>query len=175
MKHPATPDELERVRNLTEQCMQQVQIAKRQAAKHAKYCLDSAEEFRKRSSRTRFPEVRDMLLRMAALHQRLAELGERAEEVLDREPVAHEAASPAIATEKDEEAVRHGLDEGVVAQARRHVAEAEDHIVRQEALLARLSQDYRHAALAAEAREILTTLNHTLNLAREHLALELKK
>jgi hypothetical protein len=71
--------------------------------------------------------------------------------------------------------VRHGSDEGAVAQARRHVAEAEDHIVRQEALLARLSQDYRHAALAAEAREILTTLNHTLNLAREHLARELKK
>ena len=64
--------------------------------------------------------------------------------------------------------------EDPIAQARRHVAEAEDHIARQEALVVRLSSDLRHAGLAAEAKEILQTLKHTLSLARQHLDLELK-
>jgi hypothetical protein len=175
MKRPATTDELERVRNLTEQCMEQVLIAKKQSAKFVEYYVASAEEFRRRASRTRFREIRAMLSHMAELHQSLAGLGQRAEEALDHEPVAHEAASPAIATKQDEEAVRHGSDEDAVAQARRHVAEAEDRIARQEALLARLSQDYKHPALVVEAREILSTLKHSLDLARDHLALELRK
>ena len=64
--------------------------------------------------------------------------------------------------------------EDPIAQARRHVAEAQDHIARQEALVIRLSSDLRDAALAAEAQEILHTLKHTLSLARQHLDLELK-
>jgi hypothetical protein len=65
--------------------------------------------------------------------------------------------------------------EDPIAQARRHVGEAQDHIAPQEALVMRLSSDLRHAALAAEAREVLQTLEHTLSLARQHLDLELKK
>jgi len=55
------------------------------------------------------------------------------------------------------------------------VAEAKAHIARQEALVAKLSNDQRHLALAAEAKEILTTLKQTLRLAREQLAIELKR
>jgi hypothetical protein len=62
-----------------------------------------------------------------------------------------------------------------VAQARRHVKEAADCIARQEALVARLSYDDKYAALAAEAKEILETLKYTLTLARDHLALEMRK
>lgn len=175
MKRSATPDELHRLQDLTEQSMEQVLIAKKQSAKYAEYYLASAEEFRKRASRTRFPEVRAMLSRMAELHQSLARLGERADEALDHEPVAPGAASPAIATKQDDEAVRHGPDEDAVAQARRHVAEAEVHIARQEALLAKLVREDKHPGLAAEAREILSTLKHSLDLARDHLALELRK
>ena len=48
-------------------------------------------------------------------------------------------------------------------------------IERQEALVARLSDSNKHLPLANEAREILGTLEHTLRLARDHLALELRK
>ena len=65
--------------------------------------------------------------------------------------------------------------EDPIAQARRHIAEAKRHIARQEALVARLSSEDRHVALAAEARKILDTLKHTLSLAQQHLELELKK
>ena len=65
--------------------------------------------------------------------------------------------------------------EDPVSQARRHVAEAKAHIARQEALVAKLSNDQRHLALAAEAKEILTTLKQTLRLAREQLTIELKR
>jgi hypothetical protein len=65
--------------------------------------------------------------------------------------------------------------EDPITQARRHVAEAQEHVQRQEALIARLSSDCRHAALTAEAKTILDTLKHTLSLARQHLELELKK
>ena len=80
-----------------------------------------------------------------------------------------------IAAENGEGSVRQRSTEDPIAQARRHVAEAEDHIARQEALVVRLSGDARHVALAVQARVILATLRQTLRLAREHLALELKK
>jgi hypothetical protein len=65
--------------------------------------------------------------------------------------------------------------EDPVSQARRHIAELEGYIVRQEAVAAKLSNDERHVASAAEAREILDTLKHTLALTRRHLALERPK
>jgi hypothetical protein len=42
-------------------------------------------------------------------------------------------------------------------------------------LLARLSQDERHAKAAAEATQILGTLKHSLQLARDLLANQLNK
>jgi hypothetical protein len=71
--------------------------------------------------------------------------------------------------------VRARTGEDPIAQARRHVWEAEGHVARQEALVERLSHNDKHAALAEQAKEILGTLRQTLSLAREHLALELKK
>jgi len=59
--------------------------------------------------------------------------------------------------------------------ARRHVVEGERHITRQEKLLARLSEDDRHAALAVQAGQVLAVLKNSLRLAREHLATELTK
>lgn len=77
--------------------------------------------------------------------------------------------------EPRQEAMRHKPDEDPVSQARRHVRQAEGNVARQEALVARLSDNDKHAALADQAKEILDTLRRTLSLAREHLALELKK
>jgi hypothetical protein len=67
------------------------------------------------------------------------------------------------------------LVEGPVAQAHRHVAEAKQQIARQKALIAKLSKNEKHVTFAAEAKEILATLMHTLSLAHDHLALELRK
>lgn len=65
--------------------------------------------------------------------------------------------------------------EDPVSQARRHVAEAEARIERQEALVAGLSHSGEHIFLAEQAIEILLTLKQTHRLARDHLALETKK
>ena len=51
--------------------------------------------------------------------------------------------------------------------ARRHVAQAEAEVARQDARV-------RYVELAAQARAILSTLTHSLRLAREQLARELK-
>jgi PHD/YefM family antitoxin component YafN of YafNO toxin-antitoxin module len=67
------------------------------------------------------------------------------------------------------------MSESLVARARRHVAEAKDHIARQKALIAKLSKNKKHAALIAPAKEILHILQHTLSLARDHLTIELEK
>ena len=47
--------------------------------------------------------------------------------------------------------------------------------LREEALIARLSGDERHALLVAEANHILDTLKHTLHLAGEHPAPEISE
>ena len=60
--------------------------------------------------------------------------------------------------------------EDPVSQARRHVAEAEARIERQKALVARLSDSGNSLQLAGQAREILSTLQQTLRLARDHLS-----
>jgi hypothetical protein len=52
---------------------------------------------------------------------------------------------------------------------RRHVREAEGHVARQEALVAKLDRD-GHAELAAQARMLLATLQTSLKLAREDLS-----
>ena len=58
-----------------------------------------------------------------------------------------------------------------LAQAHRHLLEAETHVARQVKLIENLERD-GHVRLAAQAREVLHTLEHTLNLARDHLRLE---
>jgi hypothetical protein len=54
--------------------------------------------------------------------------------------------------------------------ARRHVAEGEERVARQEILIAELDRD-GHPELAVEAREILTTLQTSLQLQRDDLSL----
>ena len=91
-------------------------------------------------------------------------------------PEAHSGNLPETTeAESGQARVIHKPDEDPLAQARRHVRQAEGHVARQEALIERLSLNDNHAALAEQAREILRTLRQTLSLAREHLELELKK
>jgi hypothetical protein len=162
-------DELQELLSITEQCAAQVLAAKQQAGKYAQHYRVSAEEFRKQAERSRFPEIQVRLLRIAASSERLCDIAEGktdeagpADRAEHREPMksSHEAA-------------RHTEDP--VSQARRHVAEAEVRIERQEALVVRLSNSNKYTDLADEARKILATLKQTLRLARDHLALELKK
>jgi hypothetical protein len=82
---------------------------------------------------------------------------------------------PGTATESLEQEVTRKPAESALAQAHRHVVQAEDQVARQQALVEKLSKNEKHIALAAEAREILNTLEHTRVLARQHLSLELKK
>jgi hypothetical protein len=63
--------------------------------------------------------------------------------------------------------------EDPLAMTQRHVLEAEGHVVRQEALVAKLDRD-GHTELAAEAREILAILKTSLELAQKHLSTELE-
>ncbi len=61
-----------------------------------------------------------------------------------------------------------------VATARRHVAEAEQHIADQRNIIEHLERN-RHSAQAAIARRVLSTLENSLRLAQEHLAREEQK
>lgn len=63
--------------------------------------------------------------------------------------------------------------EDPIAQAQRHVLEAEAHIARQSRLIEELERD-GHTRMATQARLVRDTLQHTLELAREHLRLEQK-
>jgi hypothetical protein len=58
--------------------------------------------------------------------------------------------------------------EDLLSMARRHVVEGEAHVARQEALIVKLDRD-GHTELAVEAREILTTLQTSLQLQRDDL------
>jgi hypothetical protein len=58
--------------------------------------------------------------------------------------------------------------EDLLSMARRHVAEGEVHVARQEDLIRKLDRD-GHAELAVEARALLTTLQTSLRLVREDL------
>jgi hypothetical protein len=121
-------------------------------------------------------------LRIAASHERLASLAEGLKVTRDADDVSDNHVLPAYGARRMLTTVGYGEEplgrhphEDAIGTARRHVREAEHRIARQERLVAKLSSDDRHAALAAEAREILATLEHSLSLAKQHLAIELKK
>jgi len=172
-------DELRQLLAMTEQCAAQVRAVRRQAEKYSDHYRVNAEQFRRLAAGCRYPEIRERLLRVAASNERLAEIVGGAYGLPKDRPkkILVGQSSPANwrMTAESEEPVRHRPREDPVAQARRHVAEAEDRIARQEALVARLLLDNKHLALADEGKEILATLKRTLSLAREHLALELRK
>jgi hypothetical protein len=163
MSEPMALDELKELWALTEQCVAQAKFAKQQAQRYAAHFKANSEEFRKLAARSAFPEIQARLLRIAASNERLCSIAEGNDTTTHTEPV----------TSRHEAAV--GRSEDPVAQARRHVAEAEARIERQEALVARLSDSSNYLSLAGQAREILSTLNQTLRLARDHLELELRK
>ena len=69
-------DELRKLLDITEQCMIRAVIAQREAAKYAEQYRSQAEEFRRHAARTRSPEVRAALLRIATSQARLTRLAE---------------------------------------------------------------------------------------------------
>jgi len=156
---------------ITEQCQMRAAVAQRDAAKDAEHYRSQAAEFRRRAARMHILEMRESLLRIAASHDRLVQLAEGRMAASER---SHPSA-PEPARAAREPMPGKKSPEDPLAQASRHVAEMQERVERQEALLAKLASDPRHAVLASEAEEILETLNHTLRLAREHLAIELKK
>ena len=170
MRALSTLDELQELLAITEHCAAQALMAKQQAQKYAHHYRVNAEEFRKQAARSRFPEIRARLLRIAASSERLCNI---AEGTVGKADVEDNAEPRESVKPSHQPAIKRTEDP--VSQARRHVAEAEVRIERQEALVARLSDNNKHIALAKEAREILATLKQTLRLARDHLALELMK
>jgi hypothetical protein len=66
--------------------------------------------------------------------------------------------------------MRHRRTEDRLSMARRHVAEGEERVARQEILIAELDRD-GHPELAVEARELLATLQTSLRLQRDDLSL----
>jgi len=156
---------------ITEQCQMRAAVAQRDAAKDAEHYKFQAAELRKQAARTHSAEMRDRLLRIAASHDRLVQLAEGRMAASERS----DPSTPEPARAADASIPGKKLPEDPLAQARRHVAEMQGRVERQEALLAKLASDPRHAGLASEAEAILDTLNHTLCLAREHLAIERKR
>ena len=61
--------------------------------------------------------------------------------------------------------------EDPVAQAERHVREAENRIARQRSLIYEL-ESHGHTASANDARDLLKTFQDTLTVARNHLRIE---
>lgn len=170
MRELSVLDELKELLAITEQCAEQARVAKQQAQRYAQHHKLNAEEFRNLAARSRFPEIQARLLRIAACNERLCNLAEGTHSTAQAE--GH-AVPPQPVTSLHEAAAKHKEDP--VSQARRHVAEAEARIERQEALVARLSDDSKYLSLAGQAREILSTLKQTLRLARDHLEIELSK
>lgn len=242
-------EELRRLSTITEECTAQALAARRRAQSFAHHYRVTADLFRKRAAQSRFPEIRERLLRIAASNERLSTIAELASDLTQQPPEGKSRAklhieqlhnrdrplpdrlalsaatnlttaaisktrqaierslgrleprsylefeippgppSPprvlpevhtrsklgTIAGEPRKGAVRNIPAEDPVAQARRHVREAEAHVARQEALVEQLSQNDKLAALAEQARGVLDTLRQTRDLARQHLALELGK
>ena len=160
-------DELKELWAMTEECAAQTWSAKQQAQRYAQRYRVNAEEFRKQAARCRFPEIQARLLRIAASNERLCNIAEGVRAAAD-------AKVPSEPSKPSNEA-KITRTEDPAAQARRHIAEAEAHIERQKALVARLSDSSKYLSLADQAREILGTLKQTLRLARDHLEYELNK
>jgi hypothetical protein len=161
-------DELKELLTMTEQCAEQARLAKQKAQKYAQYHKQSAEQLKRLAARSPFPEIQTRLLRIADANERLCDIAEGTHTTAQTE--GHAVTS---VTSWHEATV--GRSEDPLSQARRHVAEVEARIERQEALVARLSDNSKYPALAGQAREILGTLKQTLRLARDHLESELKK
>jgi hypothetical protein len=60
------------------------------------------------------------------------------------------------------------------AMARRHVGEFEQRVERQKQLIAELERD-GHTNMLASAHKLLTTLEDSLRIARNHLAIEIAR
>lgn len=171
-------DELRKLREITEKCMEQATIAQQNAARYIEYYRVQVEKLERQAAHTTSPEAKSRILRVAASHERLIKL---AESGMGSAEIASDAFEGYVLPVRDaeehqeQEGARPAATEDPITQARRHVAEAEQHIARQEALVIRLSNNDRYAALVGVAREVLATLKQTLSLARQHLELEQKK
>jgi len=164
-------DELKQLLALTEQCAAQARAAKEQAQKFAEHFKVSAEQFRKQAARSPFPEIQARLLRIAASNERLCNI---AEGILVTVEAKGDTIAPESLLQPPQQTTIRPIEDAV-SQARRHVAEGEARIERQEALVVRLLNSRKHISLAEQASDILSTLKQTHRLARDHLEFELKK
>ena len=179
MNSRSTLDELRELLDITQRCVTQAQDAQRQVARYAEHYRFQVEEFKKLASRAHSPEMSDRFLRIAAANERLAQLAAGEDRLLHPSSDATAVREAPLDDERMPGTAAESLErkpaESPLEQAHRHVVQAEDQVARQRALVEKLSQEEKHIALAAEAREILNTLEHTLVLARQHLSLELKR
>src|SRR6516165_6776808 len=153
MRAVSTFDQLKELWALTEQCAAQARAAQQQAQRYAQYYKRNAEGFRKLAARSPFPEIQARLLRIADANEVLCNMAEGGHATVPTEGhrVVQKMPKPLHGA-----AIRRTEDP--LSQARRHVAEAEAHIERQEALVAKLSYSSKYLSLADEAREILGML-----------------
>ena len=63
------------------------------------------------------------------------------------------------------------MTETILALAERHVAEGEERLARQQRFIQKLEEEGSQA-LAIEAKQLLTTMEETLTLMRDHLRIE---
>ena len=182
MRSLSTLRELQVLLDTTRECMAQAVVAQRRAARYADRYKNQAEEFKTQAGCSRSPDMRARLLRIAASLENLGRLAEGITRL--PQPPFDAASAPEASldndeapriTEHTESPVSNSSTESALAQARRHVAQAEDQVARQRALVEKLSKNDKHIALIAEAKGLLYTLEHTLILARRHLSLELSK
>jgi hypothetical protein len=61
--------------------------------------------------------------------------------------------------------------ESVLVEAERHVREAEERVARQATFIEKLERD-GHARASEEARKLLASFEQTLDVQRQHLAVE---
>jgi hypothetical protein len=167
MRPLSASDELKELLARTEQCATQARVAQQQARRFAQQYRVNAEEFGKLAARSGLAEIRTQLLRIAASYERLCTISE------GTDAIAHTEVRPV--PRKPPYAAATRRTEDPVSQARRHIAEGEASVERQEALVARLSDSNKYLSLAGQARQILGTLKQTLRLARDHLEYELRK
>jgi hypothetical protein len=150
--------ELQRIRETTEKCLAQAEIAYRRAIKNAQYYKTKAREVRALAAGARFPEIRAKWLRIAAVYEDLVNLSEcRRRALIPRSDVVPRE----VTSETGELAPADRL-----VRASSHRAEAEDQTLHRMVLVAKLAQEIGHdlpaftgeaASFVAEPTEELMT------------------
>jgi hypothetical protein len=144
--------ELQQMRKIAAQCRAQALIARQRDGKYAPYYRVQAERFRMLAASTRFPNVQASRLRIATTYERLAEQAERmagfpklGDKLIHQHQRPTDNAQSVRAA--PEEAPRARPGDPLVGA---HSAHAKTQVARYEAQVAKLPNDDRQIASAAE-------------------------